>query len=89
MNKEYELGILEDEKYLELLSILATSNVPVKKTLKFNTYIINLWKENKKLKERIEYLERSNNRREDTILSLRNKISDLEDNRELEKELDK
>lgn len=33
-----------------------------------------------KLKERIEYLERSNNRREDTILEQRQKISDLEDN---------
>ena len=36
--------------------------------------------ENKQLKERIEYLERSNNRREDTILEQRQKISDLEDN---------
>lgn len=36
--------------------------------------------ENKRLKERIEYLERSNNRREDTILEQRQKISDLEDN---------
>lgn len=35
--------------------------------------------ENKKLKERIEYLERSNNRREDTILEQRQEISDLED----------
>ena len=36
--------------------------------------------ENKQLKERIEYLERSNNRREDTILEQRQEISDLEDN---------
>ena len=36
--------------------------------------------ENKRLKERIEYLERSNNRREDTILEQRQKIGDLEDN---------
>ena len=36
--------------------------------------------ENKRLKERIEYLERSNNRREDTILEQRQEISDLEDN---------
>ena len=34
----------------------------------------------KKLKERIEYLERSNNRREDTIIEQRQEISDLEDN---------
>lgn len=41
---------------------------------------IRLQQENKILKERIEYLERSNNRREDTILEQRQKISDLEDN---------
>lgn len=39
-----------------------------------------LKKENKQLKERIEYLERSNNRREDTILEQRQEISDLDDN---------
>ena len=43
-------------------------------------YIENLQQENKILKERIEYLERSNNRREDTILEQRQEISDLEDN---------
>lgn len=42
--------------------------------------INNLIKENQELKERIEYLERSNNRREDTILEQRQKIGDLEDN---------
>ena len=41
---------------------------------------IRLKKENKILKERIEYLERSNNRREDTILEQRQEISNLEDN---------
>ncbi len=39
-----------------------------------------LQQENKQLQERIEYLERSNNRREDTILEQRQEISDLEDN---------
>ena len=39
-----------------------------------------LQQDNKKLKERIEYLERSNNRREDTILEQRQEISNLEDN---------
>ena len=39
-----------------------------------------LLKENKQQKERIEYLERNNNRREDTILEQRQRISDLEDN---------
>ena len=37
-----------------------------------------LRKENKQLQERIEYLERSNNRREDTIIEQRQEIKDLE-----------
>ena len=37
-----------------------------------------LRKENKKLQGRIKYLERSNNRREDTILEQRQEINDLE-----------
>lgn len=39
-----------------------------------------LKQENKQLKERMEYLERSNNRREDIIIEQRQEISDLEDN---------
>ena len=39
-----------------------------------------LQQENQQLHERIEYLERSNNRREDTILEQRQEISDLKDN---------
>lgn len=39
-----------------------------------------LKKKNQQLQERIEYLERSNNRREDTIFEQRQEISDLEDN---------
>ncbi len=38
-----------------------------------------LEQENQQLQERIEYLERSNNRREDTILEQRQEISNLED----------
>lgn len=45
-----------------------------------------LQQENKQLKERIAYLERSNNRREDTILEQRQEISDLEDNWNMLKE---
>lgn len=48
-----------------------------------------LQQENKQLKERIEYLERSNNRREDTILEQRQEISNLEDNRNKLKESEK
>ena len=40
-----------------------------------------LLEENKQLKERVNYLERSNDRREDTILEQRQEISNLEDNR--------
>lgn len=39
-----------------------------------------LQQEKKQLKERIEYLERSNNRREDIILEQRQEINNLEDN---------
>lgn len=42
-------------------------------------YITNLQQENEKLKERIDYLERSNNRREDTIQSLRFEIAEQGD----------
>lgn len=38
-----------------------------------------LQEKNKQLQERIEYLERSNNRREDTIFEQSQKIIDLED----------
>lgn len=48
-----------------------------KETLK--DMVLELQEENKKQKERIEYLERSNNRREDIILEQRQKISNLED----------
>ena len=46
----------------------------------------NLQQENQKFQERIEYLERSNNRREDTIIEQRQEISDLEDNWNMLKE---
>lgn len=48
-----------------------------------------LLKENKQLKERIAYLERSNNRREDTIIEQRQEISNLEDNCNKLKEIEK
>lgn len=41
---------------------------------------VEIQQENKQLKERIAYLERSNNRREDTIIEQRQEISNLEDN---------
>ena len=45
-----------------------------------------LQQKNQQLQERMEYLERSNNRREDTIFEQSQKISDLEDNWEKIKE---
>lgn len=42
--------------------------------------IENLKQENKRLKERMEYLERSNDRREDIIIEQRQEINNLEDN---------
>ena len=41
---------------------------------------VEIQKENEQLTERMEYLERSNNRREDIIIEQRQEISDLEDN---------
>lgn len=43
-------------------------------------YIGQLQEKNKQLQERMEYLERSNNRREVTIFEQSQKIIDLEDN---------
>lgn len=42
-------------------------------------YITNLQQENERLKERVAYLERSNNRREDTIIGLRFEVAEQED----------
>lgn len=49
-----------------------------KETLK--DMVLKLQEENKQLQERIEYLERSNNRREITVFEQSQKINDLEDN---------
>lgn len=43
-------------------------------------YIKQIEQENKQQQKRMEYLERSNNRREDIIIEQRQEISDLEDN---------
>lgn len=48
-----------------------------------------LRKENQALKERIEYLERSNNRREDTIISLRDELTEQKINENVLNELEK
>ena len=47
---------------------------------KYDNLTDKLRQKNQQLQERIEYLERSNNRREDTIFEQSQKIIDLEDN---------
>lgn len=86
MNKEEFIKLLENAKDNPIKIIKCGDiEIPVE-YLKQTTVNINgddyirLQQENKILKERIEYLERSNNRREDTILEQRQEISDLEDN---------
>ena len=77
MNKEQvENYITELESMFELSELEEHS----RNILKVGIYINKLQQENQKYKERIEYLERSNNRREDTIIEQRQEISDLEDN---------
>ena len=72
--------ITKDKRFIDIQGILAMSDVHPADCIKINDLIIELSKENQKFKERIEYLERSNNRREDTIIEQRQEISDLEDN---------
>lgn len=86
MKKEEFIKLLENAKDNPIKIIKCGDiEIPVE-YLKQTTVAVNgddyirLQRENKQLKERIEYLERSNNRREDTILEQRQEISDLEDN---------
>lgn len=58
---------------------LASNNEKFQWTNTANT-MKKMLEENKQLQERMEYLERSNNRREDIIIEQRQEISDLEDN---------
>ena len=61
----------------------------IKELLEGEKTFNSIWKENQILKERIEYLERSNNRREDTIMSLRDEIIDQKDYESVLNELEK
>lgn len=45
-------------------------------------YIKQIERENKQLQERIEYLERSNNRREDMVIELQNELCEINDYKE-------
>lgn len=88
----YETSITNPKKQLEfykqLSEQLQQENKILRENAENNDKVVDkvnwenqlLKKENQQLQERIEYLERSNNRREDTILEQRQEISDLEDN---------
>ena len=80
--KDFTIDLTDiDELALGLEVCSEKSNMVIQA---FANTIIQLQHENQQLKERIEYLERSNNRREDTILEQRQRLSDLEDKLELE-----
>lgn len=90
----YETSITNPKKQLEFYKQLSEQLQQENERLNgaIKTYDILLKsnvEENKLLKERIEYLERSNNRRESTILEQRQEICDLEDNwNKLKKDLE-
>ena len=86
-NNCLKVGKYKDEKAkdkFEMLCHLEDFEVQYWELQKENEHLdwvnCHLRKTNEKLKERIAYLERSNNRREGTILEQRQEISDLEDN---------
>ena len=86
-NNCLKVGKYKDEKAkdkFEMLCHLEDFEVQYWELQKENEHLdwvnCHLRKTNEKLKERIAYLERSNNRRECTILEQRQEISNLEDN---------
>lgn len=75
------LAYLNEKDLLDIIEFLQDDRKQwINQFSKTHNESIEIQQENKQLKERIEYLERSNNRREDTILEQRQEISDLEDN---------
>ena len=83
MNKEEIIQMLKNNpiKIIKWEDIEIPVEYLKQTTVNVNGYdYIRLQQENKQLQERIEYLERSNNRREDTILEQRQEINDLGDN---------
>ena len=75
----FELRLIAENNYLKFMEYC--NDEPFSNTNILNLddleYVKKLQEENRKQKERIEYLERSNNRREDNILGQRQKINDL------------
>lgn len=77
-----ELIVIEENNYLkfgEYLNDMQCDDTTNKLCLDDLEYVKKLQQENKQQQKRMEYLERSNNRREDTIFEQSQKISDLED----------
>ena len=77
-----ELIVIEENNYLkfgEYLNDMQCDDTANKLSLDDLEYVKKLQQENKQIQERIEYLERSNNRRKYTIFEQNQKISDLED----------
>lgn len=69
-----ELIVIEENDYLkfgEYLNDMQCDDTVNKLNLDDLEYVKKLQQENQKFQERIEYLERSNNRREDTIIGYR------------------
>lgn len=69
-----ELIVIEENDYLkfgEYLNDMQCDDTVNKLKLDDLEYVKKLQQENQKFQERIEYLERSNNRREDTIIGYR------------------
>ena len=77
-NNCLKVGKYKDEKAKEV--VLSEIENLQKENEHLDWVSCHLRKTNEKLKERIAYLERSNNRREGTILEQRQEISDLKDN---------
>lgn len=69
---------IEIQKENKILKENAENNDKVVDKVNWDNQLLK--KKNKQLQERMEYLERSNNRREDTIFEQSQKINDLEDN---------
>lgn len=68
--KEYHY--FDQENYDKLVAVYNNCLWFIRNFEQINTTVERVQQENKQLKERITYLENSNNRREETIISLRN-----------------
>ena len=81
-----KLKVEEKQKIADYITNLQQENHELKSKLEcyengtyYSSKVDELEQENERLKERIAYLERSNDRREDTILGLRQELYEKED----------